>query len=264
MKMDVPNYGNYDKSSFRMFMNGRLCLEEQFYLRNTTKYGGIISARTCTELQAGDVVTLDRVPGNYRTVLYKERIGENGYIDLDGEIPLPLNFKWYDIYLNGIRLNRNTVDFVSPTKMYIHDVPTRRNLLIVERNHDDDVFYLTSFAFKKRGYSTSIMDKLFDLAVAAKREIDTFYKLIVDTDRNYLEGGMYTEDTIIAIIIFEEYFRHTFFNSNDSLTSDILQEVTKEYPDYYKGGVFNITGNTNPTGELVLKINCNEKFKRKE
>lgn len=259
IKLEVPNYGNYTDSSFRMFMNGRMCTEGQFYLRGTNKYGGMISARTSTELQAGDVLTLDRVPGNYRTVIYKEMIGERGYVDLDGEIPLPLSFKWYDIYLNGIRLNRNMVDFVSPTKMYIHDVNTRRNLLIIERNHDDDVLYLTSFAYKKPGYSTSIMDKLMEISADAKAELDAFYSIIIDTDRDYLEGGMYSDDAIVAIIIFEEYLRYTFFNPNDTEASaSLLSRIQEEYPDYYTGGVFDINGNLDPEARLVLYINANE------
>ena len=259
IKLEVPNYGNYDDSSFRMFMNGRMCTDGQFYLRSTNKYGGMISARTSTELQAGDVLTLDRVPGNYRTVVYREMIDERGYVDLDGEIPLPLSFKWYDIYLNGIRLNRNMVDFVSPTKMYIHDVNTRRNLYIVERNHDDDVFYLASFAYKKAGYSSSVMDELMTISIDAKAELDAFYSIIIDTDRDYLEGGTYSDEAIIAIIIFEEYLRFTFFNPNDTEASaEKLARIQAEYPDYYAGGVFDINGNLEPEATLILYINANE------
>ena len=259
VKMDVPNYGNYAQSSFRMFLNGRMCTEGQFYIRSTDNYGGIMTARTTTSLQAGDVLTLDRVPGNYRTVVYKEEIGERGYIDLDGEIPLPLSFRWYDIYLNGIRLNRNMVDFVSPTKMYIHDVPTRRHLLIVERNHDDDVLYLTSFAYKKAGYSTSPMDKLMTLSVAAKRELDLYYNVIIDTDRDYLEGGMLSQDAVTAMIVFEEYLRYTFFNPNDTDAAyGTLAAIQGDFPDYYNGGVFQITGNINPDAAMILSVDCNE------
>lgn len=263
VKLEVANYGGYDKSSFRMFLNGRICVDGQFYFRNSTEYGHTITARSCTELQDGDVVSLDRVPGNYRVVAYKEMIDEKGYVDLNGEIPLPLSFKWYDIYINGIRLNRNTVDFVSATKMYIHGVDTRRNLLIMERNHDDDVFYLANYAFKSKelNHGVDIMDQLIKTAYGVKAELDRYYPEIIDTDRDYLAGGIYSDDVMLSIIIFAEYLTYTFFNPNDKSTMGALDKIIKEYPDYYNGGVFHITGNLNPKGNMVLEVNANETLK---
>lgn len=263
VKLEVANYGGYDKSSFRMFLNGRICVDGQYYFRDSKEYGHTITARTCTELQAGDVVSLDRVPGNYRVVAYKEMISEKGYVDLNGEIPLPLSFKWYDVYLNGIRLNRNTVDFVSATKMYIHGVDTRRNLLIMERNHDDDVFYLANYAFKSNetNHGVGVMDQLIKNAYGVKAELDRYYPEIIDTDRDYLAGGIYSEDVMLSIIIFAEYLTYTFFNPNDKATMSALSKIRAEYPDYYNGGVFHITGNINPKGNMILTINANETLK---
>lgn len=265
IRMDVPNYGNYSKTSYRMFLNGHLCTEYQFYVRQNGQYGGTDSVRTSTELQAGDILTLDRVPGDYKTVYYMEEIGENGFVDLDGKIPLPLSFKWYDIYLNGIRLNERLIDFVTPTKCYVHDVNSRKNFLIIERNHDDDVFYLPSFAFKEPlENGITILDKAILLSKSIKEEIDLYYDLINDADRDYLLGGMYSEEALIAIIIFEEFLRFTFFNPNDASTMDILKNIAKEYPDYYTGGVFTVSGNNKYTADLILKVDCNETFKEEE
>lgn len=259
IKMDVPNLGNYDKSSYRMFLNHRACSTGQFYLRQSMTYGGTDSIRSITELQEGDVLTLDRVPGSYRLVCFEDMISENGYVDLDGKIPLPLSFKWYDIYLNGLRLNRNHVDFVSPTKMYIKGVKSRRNLVIYERNHDDDVFYLPSYALKKHGLYGSIMDKLFELSYAVKTEMDALYSILIESERDVLEGGQYPERVIFSIIIFEEIFKYTFFNPNKKESSaKKIGAVIEEYPTYFNGGVFNISGNVNPSASLVLEVNANQ------
>lgn len=259
IKMDVPNLGKYDKSSYRMFLNHRACSTGQFYLRQSMTYGGTDSVRSITKLQEGDTLTLDRVPGSYRLVYYAEMIPENGFVDLDGHIPLPLSFKWYDIYLNGLRLNRTHVDFASATKMYIKGVNSRRNLVIYERNHDDDVFYLPSFALKKNGLSAAIMDQLFTLSYAVKTEMDSLYPILIESERDILEGGQYPERVIFAIIIFEEIFKYTFFNPNDEMSSKKkLASVVEEYPDYYNGGVFDINGNINPSATLVLEVNANQ------
>ena len=66
---------------------------------------------------------------------------------------------------------------------------------------------------------------------------------------------------MLSIIIFAEYLTYTFFNPNDKSTMGALSEIIKEYPDYYNGGVFHITGNTNPKGNMVLTINANETLK---
>lgn len=264
IKMDIPNLGNYSESSYRMFLNHRACSTGQFYLRQSMTYGGLDSVRSITKLQEGDVLTLDRVPGNYRLVYYLPMVNENGYVDLDGKIPLPLSFKWYDIYLNGLRLNRKHVDFVSPTKMYLKSVKSRRNLLIYERNHDDDVFYLPSFALKKSGIYGSIMDKLFELSYAVKAEMDALYPILIESERDVLEGGQYPEKVIFSIIIFEEIFKYTFFNPNKRESSEKkLNTVMEEYPNYYYGGLFNISGNQNPTASLVLEINANQELEKK-
>ena len=264
VKMDIPNLGNYSKSSYRMFMNKRACSSGQFYLRQSLTYGGTDSVRTITEIKEGDVMTLDRVPGNYKMVHYEEMIGENGFIDLDGKIPLPLSFKWYDIYLNGLRLNKKHVDFVSPTKMFIKNVSSRRNLIIYQRNHDDDVFYLTSFAFKEAGYSKTIMDELMILSYSVKTELNNLYSIIVDSERDFLEGGQYPEEAILGIIIFEEILKYTFFNPNKmtELDEKKINEIIKLYSKYYNGysGVFDINGNIRPTASLVLEVNCNREI----
>lgn len=267
VKMDVPNLGNYSKSSYRMFMNKRACSSGQFYLRQSMTYGGTDSVRTITEIEEGDVLTLDRVPGNYKMVHYEESIGDNGFIDLDGKIPLPLSFKWYDIYLNGLRLNRTNVDFVSPTKMFIKNVHSRRNLIIYQRNHDDDVFYLTSYAFKQAGFSKTVMDELMDLSYAVKTEINSLYNIIIDSERDFLEGGQYPEEAVLGIIIFEEILKYTFFNPNQTTDEDEkkIDEIIKLYNKYYDGlsGVFDINGNIRPTSALVLEVNCNREIEKK-
>ena len=97
------------------------------------------------------------------------------------------------------------------------------------------------------------------ISADAKAELDAFYSIIIDTDRDYLEGGMYSDEAIIAIIIFEEYLRYTFFNPNDTEASaELLARIQEEYPDYYAGGVFDINGNLEPEARLVLYINANE------
>lgn len=74
--------------------------------------------------------------GSYKyTLIYKQdTINPSGYVDLRGLIDKPLNFKWHDIYLNGIKLTKYDVEILTPFKMIIKDRGTIRNLIIYEKN----------------------------------------------------------------------------------------------------------------------------------
>jgi hypothetical protein len=52
--------------------------------------------------------------------VYNRMIDYGHFVDLTNLITKPLDFKWYDIYMNGLKLTDYDVTFVSPYQMIIH------------------------------------------------------------------------------------------------------------------------------------------------
>ena len=256
----ILNFAQYDKESYRVFNNGRFCVPIQYYIKSSTTYGGVDVVRTKAKIFTGDQFTVDRVPGYYRVVYFKKSIEERGYVDLDGKIPLPFSLKYYDVYLNGLRLNDSHVEIVSPTKFYLKNVNSTKNLIIMERSHDDDVLYLTSFAYKKAGYSESIMDTIFRTLDDVKEAIDLAHDVIEDTERDALEGGVLSDETLIHVIIYEEILKYHHLNSN--VYSKMLRKIRTLYPQTIVNGVYAINGNLNPSAPVIKLVDCNAKFKK--
>jgi len=258
----IHNFGQYTKESYRVFNNGRFCVPISYYVKSATKYGYVDEIRTKGTVHTGDQFTVDRVPGNYRLVLYKREIDEIGYVDLDGRIPLPISLKYYDIYLNGLRLNTSHIDIISPTKFYIKNIKSRQNLVIMERNHDDDVFYLTSFAYKKPGYNDTIMDKIMGQLRNVKDTIDKFYSVIENEEIDSLDGGVMSDAALVQVTIFEEILKYCFINANHP--NHRLQEIKRLYPETLTQcagkNVYHVTGNLRPDAAIIKIVNCNQLF----
>lgn len=69
--------------------------------------------------------------------IHKSFIPETGIVDLTGDIDKPLDFKWYDMYLNGNKLTEDTAEFIGSYVLRIKNLNTRRHLEIFEKNYEN-------------------------------------------------------------------------------------------------------------------------------
>lgn len=288
-KGEITNIGGYDKGNYRIFNNGRLLLPNQYYINLAKQYGGKDFFRTSCELSEGDTFTIDHTPTQFRVVYYQAEIdssGKLGYVDLDGKIALPINLKWYDIYLNGRKLHKNNIEIVSPTKFYVQGVESRFNLLIVARNRDEDIFHLPYSTTKHNSlddsdpdkpssgdgtnppiiddeddidWNNTIIDDLMNDILDLKGIIDKT-KQKIDPNNESRNTASNIAANIDALIFFYEYLTYTFINANKR---QITQEIKDEFPSLLEpNGVMSIDGNDGTENKLakaflIKDIKCN-------
>lgn len=255
--VETVNHGNYKSSDYRVFNNGKLLLPIQWQMEWTNKYGGVDTCRTNWALSKGDQITIDHVPCNFRTVFYQADIPSDGLIDVDGKLNLPVNLKWYDIYLNGKRLTYKNIDIVSPTKFYIKNVHSKRHLIIFDRNRDNDVFYLSPHYNQDMfdiDRNDTLIDKLIHAGLRWIIELDK--DPIDDPEPDIGDPGVFGPGTLDAIIYFLYYLRFTYINCNYKL---LTAEVKRKFKFFINpDGVMGINGNIHPSGVLYKVINCNK------
>lgn len=262
-KVDFYNTGNFDDRSYRVFNNGRLCLPIQYYVKSHGSYGAIDSVRTRCMIYKGDRFTVDHTPSVYRTVYYLQEIEESGYVDLDGRIPLPLSLKYYDIYLNGLRLNRTHIEIISPTKCYIKNVDSRKNFVIFERNHDDDTFFLTSFAYKEAGHSDAPLDTIMREIEEFKAWMDSIHSVVDDAEKDQLEGGVISDEALSGLYVFGDILWNHELNSN-KYDQEMMEKIRYEFPNEIVDNIFRINSVDNAEIATIHKpINPNLYFENK-
>lgn len=127
-----------DKSFIRVYINGRFVptpidLKELNQLNNYVVINYLLSA--------GDVVSVDSSPFSYRLVYQADEIPDDYIIRFENDLPIPFNYKCYDVYLNGKKLNQNHLQALSPNKIKLFNVKSRLNLLIYVKERDDHEFF---------------------------------------------------------------------------------------------------------------------------
>lgn len=257
MLISTTNHGHYKSSDYRVFNNGRLLLPPQWQTDWTKEYGGLDTCETSWVLTKGDQVTIDHVPCSFRVVHYQPYIPEDGLIDVDGKLNLPISLKWYDIYLNGRKLNHKNIEIVSPTKFYIRNVSSIRHLIIYDRNRDNDVFYLEEMENKDMydiHHNHAIIDKLIHAELG--NIISDQYDPIDNTEPDIGDPGVFGPKVLDAVNYFLLYLTYSYVNCNYKL---IPPEVKEKFSFFInEDGVMGINSNVHPSGILYKVINCNK------
>jgi hypothetical protein len=266
----INNFGGYDRGSYRIFNNGRLLLPVQYYINQTMKYGGEDFFRTSCELHEGDRFTIDHVPAQFRVIYYQHEVdmdNKKGYVDLDGKVPLPISLKWYDIYLDGRKLNKKNLEIISPTKFYVQNVDSRYHLVIVAKNRDPEFFHLPSYTNSMEtpdavDWNNTVIDDLMETANELKEIIDASKEEIDPNGETYNIATNVCMN-INAMIFFFEHFMYTFINAN---WSQITQNIKEAFPMLLNDwGVMPIDSNDGCVrdesigGYLIKPIDCNIK-----
>lgn len=257
MQISTTNHGNYKSSDYRVFNNGRLLLPPQWQADWSEEYGGLDTCQTSWVLTKGDQITIDHVPCSFRVVHYQPYIPKNGLIDVDGKLNLPISLKWYDIYLNGRKLNYKNIEIVSPTKFYIRNVSSLRHLIIFDRNRDNDVFYLSEVKSKDiydihRNHT--IIDKLIHAELCDI--IDGQNDPIDNTEPDIGEPGVFGPKVLDAVNYFLLYLRYSYIHCNYKLLSPEVKEKFGFFMN--EDNVMGINSNVHPNGILYKVINCNK------
>jgi hypothetical protein len=210
-----------DDRNILVFKNGRLLPKEAVNIDFNENIDGPHTVRSIVYADSDDEFILIYTPNKYTNVLELDEIPSSGVVNLEGLIDKPIDLKWHDIFINGIRLTEDNIDMLTPYSFILKDVNTLTYVTIYEKNLDSDVF-------------------------APEYDTSNINNIILNNDA-YIElpeEGTITEeytdirdDIVIDIIGFlDEYLNYIGLINPD--ISQITDDMLSEY-----GAVFDISGN---------------------
>ena len=227
-----------DKRHFRIFKNGFLLpfyiYDIDFSIFNTTKVNLFMTKNI------GDNFIIDITPYKYKSVYEQSEIDNNGFVDLIGILDKPLDFKWYDIYLNGIKLNKNNVQFLSATKMIIKNIQTTKNLVILEKDRDNEIFSIKETPpplidkvlgiIEFRNMITSENDDIIDLLPDIMQDVFSLFDVDLYNFYNLYLKFMFINPDIEQITIeMKEQFINLFKDSDILLLNPDIYSNSETY-----------------------------------
>lgn len=241
---------SHDK--IRIYKNNRLAPIEYLYTKSDDpgSYNGIYEMIVSMGVTDDDLFVVDMLPISFKKEF--EIIGpfeHNGYINTGDSLSLPIDLKWYDIFVNGIKLNKSNIKIISPNKFMIKGINTCRNLQIFLRQ---DGYAHTIF----NRWNETIDDKIFNIP-EIKQAIFDENGLLDDELSDIVED--YVESIIIKHLNFlDEILKYIFINPN---TQQLHEGIKDAYPDFFdEYDILWLDCNTNPDAELKTIINSNVRY----
>lgn len=123
---------------------------------------------------------------------YKPTINTTGLVDLFGIIDKPLDFKWFDIYLNGYRLDENTSEFLGPYLLHVKNIKSSQNLEIYEKyfknlNNNYQTEDITNYIYKNIPGLMDGLNELLKDTLPAPDSPESIPNIIDEIIYDYLE-----------------------------------------------------------------------------
>ena len=242
---DISSEPRLRGSNMRVYKNGYTLPKNRYFVAqheyNNTPAKAIIGC----EVKPGDIIEYETLPVEFVTEYSEAIIDEKGYIDTKDFLSSPFDLKWYDVYLNGKKLNKTQIDIISCSRFFVKNVDSRRNLHVVKRNAIQD-----SFSIKvENDITNKLIDVIEDLLPNLKKDRD----IIGDTAENII--GDDAPDIFSHMMFVELYLEFIFINPNKKqLNSIIKAEFPNLFNDY---DILTLETNVNPDAEYITSIDSN-------
>ncbi len=120
----------------RVFKNGRLRSRNRYDFR---KFDGKLQLRALESLGKREMLTVDITPYRNRLVYYNDELTSD-LVDLRGYIDKPFDLRYYEVYLNGRKLNKLNIFPISPYEFKLAGIHSYYNLEVYERDKDWEYF----------------------------------------------------------------------------------------------------------------------------
>lgn len=253
LTINIPNYKFVQEHDVRAFSGNLLLPEDAYSINNNGLHlrdADVSFYVDFDEVTTEDFthITIDELPTSIRKEFELDYIDNDyGFVDTGDSLSLPLDLKWYDIYLNGRKLNKYNVDIITSNKFFVKGVESRRNLYIYARG---DIYNEFNFI-----HSQNLENKIFD-------DIDQIYKdlisdrdIIKDTLTDITEGLMLDLGRINEFV--QDVLQYIFINPNEM---QIDEEIQKEFADLLdEFDILWLDSNTNPDALMKVMINSNRR-----
>ena len=175
--------GNSRKEYMRVFANGRFVNNLYPKLEFNGSYQGQTTVTHRIHSKGGEEVILDYTPNNYEQVLWLVNMPANNVLYLHGLLDRPFDLSWYDLYVNGRKMNKYNVEVFSPYLIQIKDVDAVWNIEIYSKRRDLDTFSLNG--------KTTLIDQLWLTDEAFRGKVLSRPNNSTDNELDILVDAMY-------------------------------------------------------------------------
>lgn len=247
----MMNHDNPSISNYRFFRNGRLVdmskyisVSQSSSTINMDKF--VLSFRN----NIGDSLIIDKT-SEYRNLVYSQAvITDNGFVEITSEIKFPLDLRWYDIYLNGLKLTPYNIDIISPNSFYIKNVNTKKDLRIYLVNLSAISPFIPPI-----NISDDINNKLMSIP-EIKALINSKYTDITETLDDVIPDGIkLTDDDMKYVSLYKDYLCSNYINAN---IPQITDEIKVKYPDMIdEDGILYLDSSPHSESDILFMLNSN-------
>jgi hypothetical protein len=181
----------------------------------------LIVSKTAKKL--GDKYTIEFVPNKYREVCLINQIDSTGIVDLSDYINRGIDLKTHEIYLNGKKLNKTQIDYLSPSKIRLKNVSSLNYLYILEKDIEGTPFYNGNIVENINDniiINTDILNDIINETTPIENT-DTF--IIPEIDSQF--------DIASMITIYDEILQSLEFINPDE--EQITEGMILDYPDVF-------------------------------
>lgn len=240
-----------DPRQFRIFRNGYTLPLTTYNIDFGDQLTDKFSVGINMVKPIGDTFTYECTPYKLRQVYFSKEIDLNGFIDLKGLISRPFELKWYDVYVNGLKLTKKNIDIISATKIFVKNVKSTKNFFVIEKDRDDEFFSLDqpatlndklwdnvpefkNYLMNRNGQINDIMDDIITQTIdQVSEDLMSFFDLIMP-QINFFNPDLQqlTEaDVSIYPSIFKTDDHIILMNPDDGYNSEAFMKI---YPDVKK------------------------------
>lgn len=132
-----PYHFNPNMEYIRIWYNGRLMFPNMYTWRNTDVENRI---QTLFKITPGDNFAFEITPYRNEIIYTSLTIPQDGIIDLSGYIDKPIDIRYYDIFVNGRKLNEYHAYPVSDTTLRLVHLKSLKNLIIYQKSRDEEYY----------------------------------------------------------------------------------------------------------------------------
>ena len=241
LMLETTNFGMYP-DFIRVFVNGRILPKERYFINTLSQNPTLYLADT--NYKKGDKVFVDITPYRYTQVYYQEKLmPDELVIDLKGYITKPFDIRYYDVYMNGRKLNQTNVWTVDPWSITLTNLHSIYNLVIFEKERDYEYFglkYRTGlyyFSFEELLRQTFITEEekniILKRLIDAQKDPRTNIKPNVN-DEERLDYHDISKWMKIYSFYHDELIPRTYYHPSEKQTStDVLSEIYTPIYDTY-------------------------------
>lgn len=276
VKYEIPrefDVAIYKPEKLITFVNGRY-FPLQFIVYNEVDATNVSEPKTKTYIEfktippANAYINLLITPFTYKIEYIKDVIPDGFHLDLSNVLSKPFSLDYYDVYVNGRKLNRSNIVALSPNKIKLFNLQSRKNLIILERDRDVEFFSLKNFNdyFENEVFKESSLPNIYLYNILE----DIVNTQLGDDFKNYVNEGITDDEPIVGGRVFKPQAEFLFYtnvilpegvtkpNTFSVDLENIRKKYNKVYIDYVSGNRLVIRPSKYYNAERVLRIGKND------